>query len=474
MNDAHTESSSAARRPEGDLPAVFISVDPSTGKELQRYPTLDEEGIEAVVARSVAEQERWRATALSERAALLHELARHLELDARDYAAVMSREMGKPFREAVAEVRKCALTARHFAEHGPALLSEERVTTDAETSFVRHAPLGVVLAIMPWNFPFWQVFRFGIPALLAGNTILLKHAPSTMGSALAIESVLRKAGARRGLLQNLPIEVQRIAGLIADPRVAAVTLTGSTAAGRSVAALAGAALKPLVLELGGSDPFIVMPSADLEFVVREAVRARVQNNGQSCIAAKRFIVHEAIYEEFKRGFVAAMEALRVGDPMDESVDIGPLASEAARARLQAQVERAVADGAQVLLGGKESPGRGFYYPPTVLDELPSTSAVAREELFGPVAVLFRVRDLESALRLANATPYGLSASIWTQVHGEAERATATLEAGSVFVNGIPHSDPRLPFGGVKESGYGRELGRAGVLAFTSARTIWKR
>ena len=474
MNDAASDSNSAASPPDGDPPAVFISVDPSTGREIQRYPTLDEQGIEGVVARAVAEQERWSRTALSERARVLYELARHLELEARDYAAIMSREMGKPFREAIAEVRKCALTARYFAEHGPTLLSEERVTTDAETSFVRHVPLGVVLAIMPWNFPFWQVFRFGIPAILAGNTVILKHAPSTMGSALAIEAVLRKAGAPRGLLQNLPVEVSRIPGLIADPRIAAVTLTGSTAAGRSVAALAGAALKPLVLELGGSDPFIVMPSADLESVVREAVRARVQNNGQSCIAAKRFIVHETVYSDFKRRFVTAMEALRVGDPMDESVDIGPLASRAARTRLQSQVERAVADGGRILLGGKEAPGRGFYYPPTVIEDLPSTSAVAREELFGPVAILSSVRDLDAALTLANATPYGLSASIWTQVDDEAERATSTLEAGSVFVNGIPRSDPRLPFGGVKESGYGRELGRAGLFAFTSARAIWKR
>lgn len=459
-------------RPDGAAP--FVSVDPATGRELQRFPPLDEDAVEQAVARAVAEQMRWRSFPVSERAALLFELARQLELDQRDHAAVMSREMGKPFREALAEVRKCALTARHFAEHGPAMLADEPIVTEARQSWVEHAPLGLVLAIMPWNFPFWQVFRFGIPALLSGNVILLKHAPSTQGCAAAIEVAMRKAGAPRGLLQNLALPLERIPGLIADPRVAAVTLTGSTRAGRAVASLAGAALKPLVLELGGSDPFLVMPSADLELAAREAVRARVQNNGQSCIAAKRFIVHAAVYEAFKQRFVAGMKALRVGDPMDESVDLGPMASDVLRQRLHAQVLRALGDGATLLTGGSPTPGPGFFYPPTVLEDLPPGSPVASEELFGPVAVLSRATDLEAALDLANATPYGLSASIWTQDEAEAERAIAAIDAGSVFVNGIPRSDPRLPFGGIKASGYGRELGRAGLLAFTSARAIWRR
>jgi succinate-semialdehyde dehydrogenase/glutarate-semialdehyde dehydrogenase len=451
----------------------FVSINPANGREIAQTPALTPEAIEGAVQRAQQESLRWRGTPVRARAALLNEIARQLELDARDLAALMSREVGKPFREALAEVKKCAWTARHFAEHGPAMLADEVIDTDAKRAFVRHVPLGVILAIMPWNFPFWQVFRFALPAMLAGNTVLLKHAPSTMGCAAAIEALLRKAGAARGLLQNLPIEVPAAEALIADPRVAAVTLTGSTRAGRRVAALAGENLKPCVLELGGNDPFIVMPSADLEQAVELAVRARVQNNGQSCIAAKRFIVHDAIYPVFETRFVEAMSKLKTGDPMDESVDLGPLASEAARTRLQSQVEAALSAGGRLLLGGRPAGGPGFFYPPTVIVDVPP-NALATEELFGPVALLFRVADLDAALELANATPYGLSSSIWTTDPSEAERAIASLEVGSVFVNGMPRSDPRLPFGGTKASGYGRELGREGLLAFTSASAVWQR
>ena len=453
---------------------VFISTNPANGRELSRTPALTPEAVEQALARAEADLLRWQRTPVAERAAFLLELARQLDLAQKDLAALMSREVGKPFREAIGELKKCAWTARHFAEQGPTLLADELVPTDAKRSWVAHRPLGIVLAIMPWNFPFWQVFRFALPAVLAGNVVLLKHAPATMGCAAAIEAIFRKAGALRGVLQNLPVEVSAVPGLIADPRVRAVTVTGSTRAGRSVAALAGQHLKPCVLELGGSDPFIVMPSADLDFAVDNAVLARVQNNGQSCIAAKRFIVHEAVAPAFEERFALAMSRLRVGDPMDESVQVGPLASLRARDLLHEQVTRSIAAGARLLTGGKAISGPGYYYAPTVLTEVPLDAPAASEELFGPVASVFRVKDLGAALALANRTSYGLSASIWTQQEAEANEAVQSIDAGSVFVNGMPKSDPRLPFGGVKDSGYGRELGREGLLAFTQAKTIWIR
>lgn len=460
--------------------SVFISVNPANGRELSRTEALDHAAIEAALAKSHAEFLRWRETPIAARAAVLGELARQLELEQRDLAVLMSREMGKPFKEALAELKKCAWTARFFAEHGPAMLADEVVGTDARRSLVRRNPLGPVLAIMPWNFPFWQLIRFGVPALLAGNAILLKHAPSTMGCSLAIESLFRKAGAPKGLVQHFPIDLEDVGRVLADPRVRAVTVTGSTRAGRSVAALAGQHLKPCVLELGGSDPFIVMPSADLDLAIDQAVAARLQNNGQSCIASKRFIVHEAVYPIFEARFTAAMQKVRVGDPMDESVQLGPLASMRAREVLHDQVQRAVAAGARVLTGGKPIDGAGAFYAPTVLaidhprDEGVVANPAASEELFGPVAALFRVRDLEAALALANASSYALAASIWTNDEGEAERAARALEVGGVFVNGMPRSDPRLPFGGNKDSGFGRELGRDGLHAFTSAQVIWVR
>ena len=451
---------------------VFISVDPSTGRELSRTEPMSRDAVEQALTRAEADQLKWRALPVAERAAFLVELARQLELASKDLAALMSREVGKPFREAVGELKKCAWTARHFAEVGPAMLADENTPTDARTSYVSHRPLGVILAIMPWNFPFWQVFRFAVPALLAGNVVILKHAPSTMGCAAAIEGIFRKAGAARGILQHVPVELDVVAELIADPRIKAVTVTGSTRAGRSVAATAGQHLKPCVLELGGSDPFIVMPTADLDLAVDNAVLARVQNNGQSCIAAKRFIVHEAIADAFEERFVAAMGRLRVGDPMDESVNVGPLASQRARDNLHDQVQRTIAAGGRLLLGGKALGGPGFFYTPTVLADVPVDAPAACEELFGPVAALFRVPDAAAAVALANRTSYGLSASIWTQAEADVALAIRGIDAGSVFVNGMPKSDPRLPFGGVKDSGYGRELGRAGLLAFTSAKSVW--
>lgn len=455
-------------------PTVFVSVNPATGKELSRTEPMNGDAIEQALARAEADQAKWAAVPVAERAAFLVELARQVELAQKDLAALMSREVGKPFREALGELKKCAWTARHFAENGPAWLGPDNTPSDARTSYVMRRPMGVVLAIMPWNFPFWQVFRFAVPAILAGNAVLLKHAPSTMGCSLAIEATFRKAGAARGLLQHLPVEVAKVPGLIADRRVAAVTVTGSTRAGRSVAAAAGENLKPCVLELGGSDPFVVMPSADLDLAVEQAVLARVQNNGQSCIAAKRFIVHEAVALPFEERFAAAMARLKVGDPMDESVNVGPIASARARDALHDQVQRSIAAGARLVVGGKALPGPGFFYAPTVLADVPANAPAACEEVFGPVAALFRVKDLAEAVAVANRTAYGLSASVWTQNEAEMAQAIAGIEAGSVFVNGMPKSDPRLPFGGIKESGYGRELGRDGLSSFTYAKTIWMR
>ncbi|MCC6623034.1 MAG: NAD-dependent succinate-semialdehyde dehydrogenase [Deltaproteobacteria bacterium] len=455
-------------------PGEFVSVDPATGRPFARTPALSDAQLEQVLARAHADFLRWRDVPLAKRAALLVEIARQLELDAQNHAALMSREMGKPFREALAEVKKCAWTARHFAEHGPAQLGDEATPSDATRSFVRYEPLGPILAIMPWNFPFWQVFRFAIPALLAGNVVVLKHAAGTMGCAAGIEGVFRKAGAPRGLLQSAPIDHAAVARAIADPRVAAVTLTGSTGAGRAIAAIAGRHLKPSVLELGGSDPFIVMPSEDLELATRTAVLARVQNGGQSCIAAKRFIVHEAVHGQFEAELVGAMRALRAGDPMDETVDLGPLASDEARRHLQQQVDESIAQGARCLLGGRIPSGPGWFYPPTVLSDAPAASPAGQDELFGPVASIVRARDLEHAIELANATAFGLGASVWTREEAEIERALAQLRAGAVFVNGMVRSDPRLPFGGRGDSGWGRELGWHGLFAFTNIKTVWIR
>ena len=452
--------------------STFISINPATGKEIGRTESLDAQQLEQALARAQADFLRWRATPVSERAALLIELARQLELGAQGYAAMMSREMGKTFREALAEVKKCAFTARHFAEHGPAALADEAAPSDAVKSFVRYEPLGVILAIMPWNFPFWQLFRCAIPALLTGNVVLLKHAGSTLGCAAEIEEVFRKAGAPRGLLQSIPVQHEQIDGIIGDARVRALSLTGSTRAGRAVAAQCAKYLKPSVLELGGSDAFVVMPSCDLDAAVKCAVVGRVQNNGQSCIAAKRFIVHEQVYTAFEDKLQAAFEGLRMGDPMDESIDLGPLSSEAARKTLDEQVQDSIAAGARLVVGGRVPNGPGWYYPATILADIPDDAPAARDELFGPVAALFRVRDLEHALERANATVYGLGASIWTRDEDEAQRAIDGLQAGAVFVNGIVKSDARLPFGGIKESGWGRELSWHGLLAFTNTKAVW--
>lgn len=450
----------------------LVSVNPATGKELSRTHTLSDAAVEVALTEASAAFGRWRATPVRERANVLAQAARLLEADAPRLAALMSSEMGKPFREAIAEAKKCAWVCRHYAENAERYLADEDAESDGSRAFVRYQPLGPVLAIMPWNFPFWQVFRMAAPTLAAGNVVLCKHAPSTSGCAAAIAAIWRRAGAPGGVYQDLPVAVDQVPAIIADPRVVAVAVTGSTRAGRAVAAEAGRHLKRTVLELGGNDPAIVMPSADLDKAVEAIVRSRTLNNGQSCIATKRMIVHEAVADAFTSRLVAAMQALVVGDPMDESVRVGPLASAAARELLVGQVAACVAAGARVLCGGKALSGRGFFYPPTVLTDIPRGTPAWDDELFGPVASVFRVRDLDAAIALANDTVYGLGASVYT--HDEAEIAAFVdrIEAGCVFVNGLVKSDPRLPFGGIKSSGWGRELGALGIRELCNAKTIW--
>jgi succinate-semialdehyde dehydrogenase/glutarate-semialdehyde dehydrogenase len=450
----------------------FTSLDPVSGRPLEARPETSDAELDDALGAAHEAQRRWARTPLSERSALLSRVARALEEDAHDLAALATRTMGKPFLQAVAEIRKCAWSCRHFAEHGLALLADEVVATEAASTRVVHRPLGVIFAIMPWNFPFWQLFRFGAPALLAGNAILLKHAPATMSCGDRVADLFRKAGAPRGLVQHVAVSTQTAERLIAHPHIAGVTLTGSTRAGRSVAAAAGAALKPCVLELGGSDAFIVMPSADLKEAASVAVASRTGNNGQSCIAAKRFLVHQEVAAAFEAAVVEGMRALRVGNPMDERTDVGPLVSAEAREALQGQVEGSVEAGARLVLGGAIPAGAGFFYPPTVLADVPPGARAMTEEVFGPVMALATVDSFEEALVRANDSAYGLCASVWTKDRGEQLAAERGLEVGGVFINAMSRSDPRLPFGGVRDSGFGRELGRSGLLSFTNACTVW--
>jgi len=400
-----------------------------------------------------------------------------LETEKHSFARTMTFEMGKPINAAIQEAEKCALVCRYYAENAAQHLADEVVQTNATKSYVHFQPLGIVLAIMPWNFPFWQVFRFAAPALMAGNVGLLKHASNVPQCALAIEDIFRRAGFAEGAFQTLLIGSDAVQSLLEDPRVAAATLTGSEPAGRSVAGIAGKNIKKTVLELGGSDPFIVMPSANFEEAVSTAVKARTINNGQSCIAAKRFIVHEQIYDRFETAFVAAMKRLRVGDPLDSSIDIGPLATEQILTDVEDQVKVSVAAGAKILTGGRRvkfegEMSRGHFYEPTVLADIPKDSPAYRDEIFGPVASLFRVNTIDEAIELANATTFGLGASAWTHDEQERARFIEEIEAGCVFINGMVASDPRLPFGGVRHSGYGRELGEFGIREFVNIKTVW--
>jgi succinate-semialdehyde dehydrogenase/glutarate-semialdehyde dehydrogenase len=402
-----------------------------------------------------------------------------LETEKQALARTMTLEMGKPINAAVQEAEKCAWVCRYYAENAERHLADEVIETNATRSYVHFQSLGVVLAVMPWNFPFWQVFRFAAPALMAGNVGLLKHASNVPQCALAIEDIFRRAGFMEGAFQTLLTGSDAVQAVLEDPRVAAATLTGSEPAGRSVASIAGKQIKKTVLELGGSDPFIVMPSANFEEAVNTAVKARTINNGQSCIAAKRFIIHDQIYDRFEGEFVAAMKKLRVGDPLDEKTDIGPLATEQILNDLDQQVSQSARAGAKILTGGQRMKldgdlARGNFYEPTVLAEIPRTAPAFHDELFGPVAALFRISTIDEAIALANATTFGLGSAAWTNDQKEQQRFIADIEAGSVFINGMVASDPRLPFGGVKHSGYGRELSEFGIREFVNIKTVWIR
>src|SRR5437764_597797 len=453
------------------------SLNPATGELLQTFEALSENQLEEKLNRAATAFRTYRKAPFPERASMMQRAAQILADEKNELARLMTLEMGKPIHAAVQEAEKCALVCRYYAENAERHLADEIVETNATKSFARYQPLGVVLAVMPWNFPFWQVFRFAAPALMAGNVGLLKHASNVPQCALAIEEIFTRAGFPQGAFQTLLIGSGAVEAVINDPRVVAATLTGSEPAGSSVAANAGKHIKKTVLELGGSDPFVVMPSANFDEAVTTAVKARTINNGQSCIAAKRFIVHEQIYDRFEKEFVVAMKKLRVGNPLDESTDVGPLATEQILKDIEDQVKVSVAAGAKILAGGRRTKfdgelARGNFYEPTVLADIPKDAPAYRDELFGPVASLFRVRDIEEAIELANSTTFGLGSAAWTNDAKEREHFINEIEAGSIFINGMVASDPRLPFGGVKHSGYGRELSYFGIREFVNIKTVW--
>src|SRR5450755_103673 len=450
----------------------FATTNPATGQIEKTFDTHTPAEVEALIQRAVVAFGEYRHTTFAERARHLITAAELLEGEVPYVAGTLTTEMGKTFASARGEVSKCALGLRWFAEHAESLLADEPIATGPSRSYVHYQPIGPVLAIMPWNFPMWQVVRFAAPALMVGNVGLLKHASNVPQTALLLEDLFRRAGLPDGVFTNLFVESKDVAKIIEDPRIAAVTLTGSERAGMSVGSTAGHALKKSVLELGGSDAFIVLESADMESTVRTAVEARVQNNGQSCIAAKRFIVVEPVADEFLRRFTEAMDALVVGDPFDPATDVGPIVTEAQRAELVAQVEEARSQGATVHSGGQVVDGPGWYFPPTVLSGITSDMLVAQEELFGPVAMVERVPDLTAALEVANATTFGLGSSVWGTDEAEIQRCIEELEAGAVFVNAMVASTPELPFGGIKRSGFGRELSELGLKEFCNAKTVW--
>ncbi|MFJ8493386.1 NADP-dependent succinic semialdehyde dehydrogenase [Streptomyces sp. NPDC094038] len=457
----------------------IATVNPATGETLETFEAMDEDELERRLELAEATFRTYRTSTFAERARLLHRAADLLDGDLDGIARTMTTEMGKPLKQARAEAAKCAKAMRWYADHAEELLAdEEPADADVKDSGasrvrVRYRPIGPVLAVMPWNFPLWQVVRFAAPALMAGNVGLLKHASNVPRTALYLEDLFHRAGFTEGCFQTLLIGSGAVDDVLRDERVRAATLTGSEPAGRAVAATAGEMIKKTVLELGGSDPYVVMPSADIDRAARIAVTARVQNNGQSCIAAKRFIVHTAVYDAFAERFVAGMAALRTGDPMDEATDVGPLASEQGRRDLEELVEDAKRSGAEVLCGGRRPEGPGWYYPPTVLAGIHRDMRVHREEAFGPVATLYRAGDLDEAVLIANDSPFGLSSNVWTRDDAEVERFVRDLEAGGVFVNGMTASHPAFPFGGVKRSGYGRELSGHGIREFCNITTVWQ-
>ncbi|MGP8059291.1 MAG: aldehyde dehydrogenase family protein [Acidimicrobiales bacterium] len=451
---------------------AFHTTNPATGEVEWTFEAHGPAEVDERVGRAAACFDQYRRTTFGERARLMVTAADLVEAELPDLARIITTEMGKTFASARGEVGKCAMAMRWFAERAVRLVADEPIESAAASSFVRYQPLGVVLAVMPWNFPMWQVIRFAAPALMVGNVGLLKHASNVPQTALAIEDVFRRAGFPEGAFTALLIGSEAVAGVIADERVAAVTLTGSERAGQAVGAAAGDALKKCVLELGGSDPFVVMASADLDKAVSTAVTARTQNAGQSCIAAKRFIVAEPVYEEFYGRFCQQMAALSVGDPMDPATDVGPLNSAAQRDEVASQVDDAKAKGAVVGCGGRVPVGPGFYYPPTVLSGVTPAMRVGTEEVFGPVALVAPARDLDEAIALANATVYGLGASVWTNDERERRRLVDEIDAGQVFVNAMVVSTPEMPFGGIKRSGYGRELSELGIKEFCNAKSVW--
>jgi succinate-semialdehyde dehydrogenase/glutarate-semialdehyde dehydrogenase len=451
---------------------VLKSIDPATGRELATFPELDEAGIESAVARAWSARHPWRDAGVVVRASVMRAVAGVLRAEKARFATLLTQEMGKPIVEAEAEVEKCVWSAGWFADNAVRLLADESAESTATESYVRFQPLGVILAVMPWNFPFWQAFRAGLPALAAGNVMLLKHSSNVPQSAIAIEEVFREAGAPEGVFQTLLIGSDAVERIILDRRVAAVTLTGSDTAGALVASAAGKELKKVVLELGGSDPFIVLADADLDAAATVACRARNQNNGQSCIAAKRFIVEEPVADEFERRFTSAVAALKVGDPMDRGNQVGPLARGDLVDDLERQVDESVRLGARVLAGGKRVKGDGYYFEPTVLGGVRPGMPAYHEETFGPVAAVIRVKDAEDALRVANDSEFGLGSTIWTSDVRRGKQLAERIEAGMVFINGMVASDARLPFGGVKRSGYGRELSEYGIKEFTNIQTVW--
>jgi succinate-semialdehyde dehydrogenase/glutarate-semialdehyde dehydrogenase len=451
---------------------TIASVNPATGQMLRTFTPLSEPELDARLQCAADAFGRYRRTPLAERTRILSRAAEILEAEKEKFGRLMVQEMGKTFRAAVEEAAKCAWGCRYYAEHAERFLNDEEVETGASRSYVTYQPLGPVLAIMPWNFPFWQVFRFAAPALAAGNVALLKHASNVPQCALAIQDIFRRAGLPEGCFQTLLIETDRVRRVIEDPRIAAATLTGGTRAGSHVASAAGKQIKKTVLELGGSDPFIVMPTADLESAARTAVKARTINNGQSCIAAKRFIVAASVADEFERRLVSGIEALVVGDPMDERTDVGPLANEAQVKTLSDQIARSVSAGARLLTGGHRLDRPGSYFAPGVLTDISEDSPAYSEEIFGPIALLFRARDIDEAIRIANDSDFGLGASAWTQSERERQRFVTELDAGMVFINAMVASDPRVPFGGVKRSGYGRELSHHGLREFVNTKTVW--
>ncbi len=450
---------------------TLCSINPATEEILAEYSEHSDAEINEVLSRSVQAFESQKFLSFAKRTDKMETVAKILDSDQDKFARILTLEMGKTYHAAQEEIRKCAWGCHYYAENAHLFLADQTIQTNSLKSFVRYQPLGPVLAIMPWNFPFWQVFRFAAPALMAGNTALLKHASNVPQAALAIEEIIRRAGFADGVFQTLLVGANKVEKILTDNRVKAVTLTGSEKAGATVAILAGSQIKKTVLELGGSDPFIVMPSADLDDAVQKAMLARIQNNGQSCIAAKRFIIHTAVYDNFRAALKDKFEALKVGNPMDEAIDIGPLAMANTRDYLNKQINDSLKKGAKRVTGAEPIAGPGYFYRPGILENIPWDAPAAQDELFGPVASLFRVQNFEEAIALANNTRFGLGSAIFTQDKNEMERAIDSIEAGCIFVNSIVASDPRLPFGGIKASGYGRELAAEGIREFVNIKTV---